>query len=56
MPRCPRCRHSFRVMEDEDDGQHGCPSCGYGDEPRCPECGDPDCDGTCENPEPDTED
>lgn len=31
MPTCPKCRHHFRVLEDEDDGQHGCPSCGYGD-------------------------
>lgn len=31
MARCPKCRHQFRVLEDEDDGQHGCPSCGYGD-------------------------
>lgn len=29
MPRCPSCRRSFRVMEDEDDGQHDCPFCGY---------------------------
>lgn len=33
MPKCPKCRCSFRVMADEDDGQHGCPSCGYGDDP-----------------------
>lgn len=31
MPTCPKCRRHFRVLEDEDDGQHGCPSCGYGD-------------------------
>jgi hypothetical protein len=31
MPRCPKCLRSFRVLEDEDDGQHGCPRCGYGD-------------------------
>ncbi len=30
MPRCPQCRRSFRVLEDEDDGQHDCPHCGYG--------------------------
>ncbi len=29
MPTCPSCRHHFRVLEDEDDGQHGCPACGY---------------------------
>lgn len=33
MARCPSCRRSFRVPEDEDDGQHPCPFCGYGDEP-----------------------
>jgi hypothetical protein len=50
MARCPACRRSFRVLEDEDDGQHGCPSCGFGDEPaECPFCGDLDCalDGGC---------
>ena len=29
MPTCPHCRHHFRVLEDEDDGQHACPRCGY---------------------------
>ena len=29
MARCPHCRRGFRVMEDEDDGQHDCPHCGY---------------------------
>jgi hypothetical protein len=29
MSTCPSCRYYFRVLEDEDDGQHGCPSCGY---------------------------
>lgn len=49
MPRCPKCRTFFRVPEDEDDGQHGCPSCGYGErdpnehEPPLPETiADPD--------------
>lgn len=32
-------------MEDEDDGQHSCPSCGYGD--RCDLCGSADCAGDC---------
>jgi hypothetical protein len=31
MARCPSCRYSFRVMEDEDPSDFGCPSCGYGD-------------------------
>lgn len=41
MPRCPSCRHSFRVMEDEDDGQHDCPRCGYSKnaESCCSLCG-----------------
>jgi PHP family Zn ribbon phosphoesterase len=30
MPTCPKCRKHFRVLEDEDDGQHDCPFCGYG--------------------------
>lgn len=33
MPTCPKCRRHFRVLEDEDDGQHGCPRCGFGDQP-----------------------
>ncbi len=51
MPRCPACRCSFRVMEDEDDGQHDCPRCGYSSHrPKCLWCGDPmpepdDCEG-----------
>lgn len=31
MATCPKCRYYFQVLEDEDDGQHGCPSCGYGE-------------------------
>lgn len=42
MPQCPKCRYRFRVMEDEDDGQHSCPSCGYGDD-RCDYCGKLSC-------------
>lgn len=26
--RCPRCRRTFRVLDDEV-GMHDCPSCGY---------------------------
>lgn len=26
--RCPKCRKSFRVLEDEQ-GMHPCPRCGY---------------------------
>lgn len=33
MARCPKCRHQFRTMEDEE-GQHDCPRCGYGPEDR----------------------
>ncbi len=33
MPRCPECKKHFRVLEDEDDGQHSCPYCGYGEHP-----------------------
>ena len=29
MARCPECRKSFRVPEDEDDGSHPCPFCGF---------------------------
>jgi hypothetical protein len=51
MPQCPKCRYRFRVMDDEDDGQHSCPSCGYGDY-RCDycgryECGDPESGPDC---------
>ena len=28
---CPRCRHRFRVLEDEA-GTHACPKCGFGQE------------------------
>lgn len=31
MARCPKCHKHFAVLEDEDDGQHGCPHCGYGE-------------------------
>ncbi len=34
MPRCPHCKKHFRVLEDEDDGQHSCPYCGYGEHPE----------------------
>ena len=34
--RCPRCKRSFRVLEDEQ-GMHACPSCGYGPEDDEPE-------------------
>ncbi len=50
MPKCPSCRHSFRVLDDEDDGQHACPSCGYtGREHLCRLCGE-QCD--CGTPKP----
>ena len=55
MARCPACRSSFRVLEDEDDGQHGCPSCGYGTAPWCDYCGDPDCSGECGDVDEDDE-
>ncbi len=29
MALCPRCYKSFRVMEDEDPMDFGCPKCGY---------------------------
>lgn len=40
MARCPKCRYSYREMDDEQ-GQHDCPSCGYGPESveRCSWCG-----------------
>jgi hypothetical protein len=44
MPQCPKCRYRFRVMDDEDDGQHSCPSCGYGND-RCDYCGKLQCFG-----------
>ncbi len=34
MARCPKCRCTFRVMEDEDPRDFGCPRCGYGDRPE----------------------
>lgn len=38
MARCPRCRRSFRTLEDED-GQHDCPYCGSAPgERRCDDC------------------
>lgn len=37
MAKCHECRRSFRVPEDEADGQHACPHCGYtGEEPEAP--------------------
>ena len=51
MPKCPHCRHSFRVMDDEEyPPMHDCPHCGYGPrdddtpeepEPTCNYCGEP---------------
>lgn len=38
MARCPSCKKRFAVLEDEDDGQHGCPYCGYGDPDVIFEC------------------
>ena len=35
MPRCPRCRTTFRTLEDEQD-MHECPSCGL--EPDASQC------------------
>lgn len=33
MAKCPKCKHSFQVPEDEQN-MHDCPSCGYdGHEP-----------------------
>lgn len=68
MPRCPRCRRSFRTLEDEQD-MHECPSCGFGPDqfwpPReCEACGenytrsdadDPRafCSQQCEHPDTD---
>lgn len=57
MATCRNCHYRFAVMDDEDDGQHGCPSCGYGD--CCDRCGSPNCeDLECADPdecEPDPE-
>ena len=40
--RCPNCKRTFRVLEDEQ-GQHECPHCGYGPE----DDQDPDICDTC---------
>ncbi len=37
MARCPKCRCTFRVMEDEDPRDFGCPRCGYGEHREAPE-------------------
>lgn len=29
MATCCKCKHYFRVMEDEDPMDFGCPKCGY---------------------------
>lgn len=29
MARCPRCRRHFATLDDEADGQHACPRCGF---------------------------
>ena len=29
MARCGSCKRSFRTLEDEADGQHDCPFCGW---------------------------
>jgi hypothetical protein len=29
MARCPKCKTSFRVPEDESPNEHGCPKCGF---------------------------
>lgn len=31
MATCPKCRHFFRVLADEDPRDFGCPRCGYGE-------------------------
>lgn len=56
MARCPRCQRTFRVLEDEDPADHGCPRCGYTGRPRCLWCGaeletaeySPYCSSRCE--------
>ena len=41
MARCPKCRHYFRTLEDEE-GMHDCPRCGYdGFDYHCSVCGEP---------------
>ena len=37
-------------MDDEDDGQHSCPSCGYGDY-RCDYCGRLECGNPDDGPD-----
>lgn len=40
MARCPRCARHFKVLEDEDPADHGCPRCGFtGRKERCLWCG-----------------
>jgi len=34
MALCPKCKKHFRVMEDEDPRDFGCPYCGYGEPPE----------------------
>lgn len=29
MARCPKCKTTFRVPEDESPNEHGCPKCGF---------------------------
>lgn len=48
MARCPKCRHRFQVMEDEDPASFGCPSCGYGE--PCNVCGAPNDKCKCHEP------
>ncbi len=31
MATCPKCKKHVRTLDDEADGQHACPRCGYGD-------------------------
>ena len=41
MARCPKCKHHFRTLEDEE-GMHDCPRCGYdGYGYHCPFCNQP---------------
>ena len=48
MPTCPRCHKHFRVLEDEDDGQHDCPCCGYSShQDECLWCSQPCKDEDC---------
>ena len=43
MARCPKCRSSFRTLEDEE-GMHACPFCNYHpsdeDDSACYHCGE----------------